>query len=516
VRRFGILLITAVAVTPGATAMAAPTPDTAASDAAVASRPAGGADGIALLRQQLAALFTQPALAQEKVSAVVMDLESGETLYAHNDQTLLNTASNVKIVTSAAALSLLGPAYRWRTTIHGPTEHKSGWPAQGGTLHGDLYLRGSGDPTLATEDLVQMASELEALGLRRVRGTLFVDASLFDDRWIPPAFEQKDESHAFRAPSSAASLNHNAVTITVVPAAQAGAAARVIVDSASPYFIVTGQVTTTRGGPAVPQVRTADTGFGTTEIAVEGNMRLGDEAQTFERRVVHPGLFLGHTFRRILERYGIVLRKPPELGQLPDKGYRALAGHASQALAIVVHDLNKKSRNFTAEQVIRTLGAKVINTPGTWEKGLEAVARYLESIGIPRATYRMDNGSGLYDSNRFSAYQIATVLRASLRDFRIGSEMLASLAVAGSDGTLGHRMKGTAAERYVRAKTGTLATVSCLSGVVGAADQRSLVFSILMNDVQNQQRARSLQDRAAAILASYLDRSPARGSAKAL
>ena len=95
----------------------------------------------------------------------------------------------------------------------------------------------------------------------------------------------------------------------------------------------------------------------------------------------------------------------------------------------------------------------------------------------------MMNGSGLYDSNRFSAEQIVTILRAASRDFRISAEFLSSLAVAGTDGTIAHRMGGTLAERYVRAKTGTLATVSCLSGFAGSPGQTPLVFSILMNDV---------------------------------
>jgi D-alanyl-D-alanine carboxypeptidase/D-alanyl-D-alanine-endopeptidase (penicillin-binding protein 4) len=155
--------------------------------------------------------------------------------------------------------------------------------------------------------------------------------------------------------------------------------------------------------------------------------------------------------------------------------------------------------------VVRTLGAEVVGRPGSWDKGLEAVARYLDSIGVARASYKMANGSGLYDSNRFSAEQIAAVLRAAMRDFRIAGEFLASLAVAGADGTLGHRMAGTVAERYIRAKTGTLANVSCLSGIAGAPGQRPVVFSILMNDVPNPFEARAIQDRAAELLVSFLE-----------
>ena len=115
----------------------------------------------------------------------------------------------------------------------------------------------------------------------------------------------------------------------------------------------------------------------------------------------------------------------------------------------------------------------------------------------------MQNGSGLYDSNRFSAEQMVTILRAASRDFRISAEFLASLAVAGTDGTIAHRMGGTLAERYVRAKTGTLANVSCLSGFAGSPGHMPLVFSILVNDVPSATEARRAQDRAAEILVAY-------------
>src|SRR4029079_7475740 len=136
---------------------------------------------------------------------------------------------------------------------------------------------------------------------------------------------------------------------------------------------------------------------------------------------------------------------------------------------------------------------------------LSAVARYLTALGIKTGTYQMQNGSGLYDSNRFSAEQMVTILRAASRDFRVSAEFLSSLAVAGTDGTIAHRMGGTLAERYVRAKTGTLATVSCLSGFAGSPGHTPLVFSIIVNDTPSAIEARHTQDRAAELLVAYLE-----------
>ena len=182
-----------------------------------------------------------------------------------------------------------------------------------------------------------------------------------------------------------------------------------------------------------------------------------------------------------------------------------LAAHDSAPLAVAVHDLNKRSNNLAAEQLLRTMGAEIGGRPGTWDKGLKAVDRYLNGIGIKTGSYQMQNGSGLYDSNRFSAEQIVTILRAASRDFRISAEFLASLAVAGTDGTIAHRMGGTLAERYVRAKTGTLATVSCLSGFAGSPGHTPLAFSIIVNDSPSATESRRAQDRAAEILVAYLE-----------
>jgi D-alanyl-D-alanine carboxypeptidase/D-alanyl-D-alanine-endopeptidase (penicillin-binding protein 4) len=220
--------------------------------------------------------------------------------------------------------------------------------------------------------------------------------------------------------------------------------------------------------------------------------------------VAQPALFLGATLKQLMERRGISIGAV-KVGRAPDKGLRVLAAHDSAPLAVAVQDLNKRSNNFAAEQLLRTMGAEIGGHPGSWDKGLKAVERYLGGIGIKAGSYQMQNGSGLYDSNRFSPEQIVTILRAASRDFRISAEFLASLAVAGTDGTIAHRMGGTLAERYVRAKTGTLANVSCLSGFAGSPGHTPLVFSIIVNDIGNPNDARHAQDRVAEFLVAYLE-----------
>ena len=457
------------------------------------------------LKVRLDEILGGPALTRAKVSVVVVDPESGKFLYAKNEKSGLNAASNVKIVTEAASLALLGPEFRWKTTVLGPVPPEGGKTISAGELRGDLYVKTSGDPTLSTQDLNGLAAGLAAVGLRKVRGGLVIDTSSFDGTTMAPAFDQKNDSAAFRAPSSAASLNGNVVSVTVTPAATAGTPARVVLEPASAAVVLTGTVITATKGPAVPEVETSDAGNGQTRVTVAGRILLGSEPRVVQRRVVTPETYFAQTLKQVLAKRGITIDKPVRIDSAPKDGMRVLATHESPTLAVVVHDLGKRSSNFAAEQVLRTLGGEMLGRPGTWQKGLDSVARYLEGAGIPRGTYVMKNGSGLYDSNRFSAEQIALVLRAAMRDFRMASEFLASLAVGGADGTLAHRMAGSASERYVRAKTGTLASVSCLSGIVGAPGSKPLIFSILMNEVPSPIAARTAQDRITATLVAFLD-----------
>jgi D-alanyl-D-alanine carboxypeptidase/D-alanyl-D-alanine-endopeptidase (penicillin-binding protein 4) len=464
----------------------------------------------AWLKARLDEILNAQPLAHSKISVAVMDPETGKLVYARNEKTGLNAASNVKIVTEAAALSLLGPEFRWKTTVLGLPSAEGGKAVASGEMRGDLYVKTSGDPTLSTQDLGALGASLSAAGLRRVKGGLVIDASAFDPATVGPAFDRKLDSAAFRAPSSSASLNGNVVTVTITPAATAGATARVVLEPASPAVVLSGSVTTAAKGPAAPSIETSDAGNGKTRVTVDGRVLAGAEPRAFQRRVVAPEMYFGQTFKQILAKRGITIDGPVRIEAAPKDGLRVLATHESPTLAVVVHDMGKRSSNFAAEQTLRTLGGETQGRPGTWGKGLDTVARYLEGAGVPRGTYVMKNGSGLYDSNRFSAEQIALVLRAALRDFRIASEFLASLAVGGADGTLAHRMAGSAAERFVRAKTGTLANVSCLSGIVGAPGSKPLVFSILMNETPSPVAARAAQDLITATLVTYLDPSLAK------
>ena len=453
-------------------------------------------------------IASRPALLPAKIGIVVIDLVSGRTLVARGADKPLNVASNTKVVTAAAALALLGPEYRWRTTLLVPEKTT-------GDTASEVWLRGQGDPTLDPAALWEMAEELRKSGIKKVGG-IVIDESFFDGVSTPPAFDQKKEDDAFRAGVSAAPLAYNAIAVRVKPAAEPGAPPVVLLDPASDYLEVKNEALTVADGRTNLAIATKATGRGLsakTQILVSGQIALARPDDPFpweirRKRVEHPTLFVAATLRAMLAARGIKVSGRTKIVSAPTTArLRVVASHGSPPLGVVLREMGKHSNNFVAEVVLKTIGAEVGGTPGTWEKGQTAVRAWLSGAGLEG--FRYDNGSGLYDSNRFTALQMARVVRAGALDFRTGSDFLAMLAVAGADGTLGSRMEGTAAERYVRGKTGTLKGTSCLTAVAGNATGRQLVFSVLLNDIPEQgdagRAARSLQDELAQTVVLYLE-----------
>jgi len=450
-----------------------------------------------------ALVAARPELAAAKIGIAVDEAASGRPILRRNADQPFNIASNVKVVTTAAALALLGPEYRYRTQVFADAIDASG------TITGNLYLRGAGDPSLDTAALWSIANELALIGVKKVTGALVIDESFFDAETTPPAFDQKKEDAPFRAPVGAASLDYNAVTVWVQPAAKAGGPARIAVTPAQNVVTVKSTVLTVAKGHTslVAAASATETG---TEVTVTGQIRADDlGGEAVRKRIDRPGAFTAAAFRVLLAKAGIRIARDTRFAAVP-KTARAVVSHVSEPVGVLVRDMMKFSNNFMAEALMKTLGAEVAGAPGTWPKGVAAVTRWLEdSAGLRRGTYRYENGSGLYDSNRFTPAEVVQVLEAGARDWRTGAEYMAALAIAGADGTLARRMQGTAAERYVRGKSGTLDNVSCLSGFAGSGGARPLAFAVLLNDVPETgpaiRAARSLADEVAALLVLYVE-----------
>ena len=427
------------------------------------------------LRKSVDQLFMQPPLSGTRASVAIVSLEDGSTVYMHDGDAALNPASNTKLITAAAALLRLGPEFRFSTEMLAERA-----PDKRGRV-GTLYVRGRGDPSLTTERLTGMARDLFHRGVRSV-ADLVVDDSYFDAEKWGPGWEQESSDKAYAAPVGALSLNHNTVAIYVRPGDRAGMPAKVELEpEASGFFRLSAQVATVRtNGRRKIRPHTFEVQGGTT-VTVEGRLPAGGDPMLFYRRVTEPGLYFGHTFRAVLAQNGIRVTGRVRRAVAPAAAY-PVASYDSEELADIVRDMNKVSSNFIAEMLLKTLGAELRGAPGTWAKGIDVTQDLLAELGLPRGSYQLKNGSGLNDTNRFSAHQMVTLLTAIWKRFPVAAEFVSSLGIAARDGTLRLRMEGTDAAGRLRAKTGTLDRVTALSGFVQSVGGERFAFSILVND----------------------------------
>jgi len=428
-----------------------------------------------------------------RLSISVVDASSGAPLFQHAADVPLNPASNMKLVTAAAALARLGPEFRMRTGLYGKFD---GEPGRGEAAM--VVLRGFGDPSLRQADLVELARQLADRGVRRV-GEIVVDGSYFDAPFLPPAFEQQpDEVAPFRAPIAAVSVDGNAYVLRVLPGEAPGAGARVRLDG-SGYFSLESTVTTSEGGaPSIIAIQ-RDRGE-RMQLLLRGTIPIGITGVSYRRRIEHPLYWAGHLLRDALGAVGIRSGEVVRLGTTPSDAV-LWAQHSSRPLAELLGAMGKQSDNFVAEMVFRVLGAER-RRPGRVEDSVAVVRELLAEAGIDAARVQIVNGSGLFEGNRNSAGDLTWVYRNPA----IRGEYLAHLAIAGVDGTLAGRLGDLPRPRIVRAKTGTLDDVIALSGyVLGPRPSQVVAFSVLVNGARGRHgQARGLCDGIARAIAEEL------------
>ncbi|MBW2733606.1 MAG: D-alanyl-D-alanine carboxypeptidase/D-alanyl-D-alanine-endopeptidase [Deltaproteobacteria bacterium] len=469
------------------------------------SSAAKGSDAQVWLQRELNKLATDSRLGAAHVGVVVVRAGDGAELYTREPDRLVSVASNVKIITSTAALALLGSEFRFKTAVYAP-----GYKG-GKVVEGNLFLKGFGDPSLRMGDLDRLAALVREMGIEHVKGALVLDESYFDKHRLPPCFESRRTDAYYRPVVGALSLEENTIAIRVRGARKPGQPATVVVMPRTRYVKVDNKMMT------VNRRRRMRLGLSTvrrgqsTVVLARGRVRVGYEGRWYRKRVAHAGTYTGATFLEALTRRGVKIdKKRLRRGRVPKKS-RSVAEIHSRALGDLTRRLNKVSSNFMAEQLLKVMGAETFGAPATWSKGLKAVEQYLAKLGVPAGSYTLKNGSGLYDASALTPRQIVKVLRAAYGDFRYSADFLSSLAIAGIDGTLAHRFIGSGAERYVRAKTGTLAKVVALSGFAAASagkKRQPLLFSLLITDLPNGRisEAREVVDAMARILVTYLER----------
>ena len=466
----------------------------------------------AQLKVELGRALGQPALASAQVGFLVTVLGSGQVLYAKNAEKLLSPASNMKLITTAAALHYLRPEFRFKTEVF------ADGPLEQGTVAGNLYVRGGGDPALVSERVWFLANELAHLGLKHVSGSVIGDDTYFDEKREQSGWDEDTSDGAYQALTSGLSVNYNTITVRVLPGMKPGTKAAVAFDPPTPFASLDSSVVTDasrRSRVAVDVIPVEATHLNL--IKVIGRINQYDPGRAFWRKVDYPTEFSTAAIASFLNQAGVTIDHGSKRGVVPESARRLMAVE-SPRLAEIVDELNKTSNNFISEQILKTLGAELLTPPGSADKGLQVLRRYLGELGIDERSYTIRNGSGLGDVNRVTPAQIVTVLSAAFHDPAIRIEYMNSLGVAGASGTVRHRMQGGPAAYRVRAKTGSLAGACTLSGYVYAAGGETLAFSLLVNGFRKMRAVHDAQDRIAELLSRYAEAPKAEslsGAAKA-
>jgi serine-type D-Ala-D-Ala carboxypeptidase/endopeptidase (penicillin-binding protein 4) len=433
------------------------------------------ADTQSLIRQ-LEAVIKREVPQDCSISVQVADLQTGRVLMEKNAHLPLVPASTMKVVTASAALRFMHPDFTFVTEVL--AEDVRGWSV------GTLYLRGGGDPYLVSEQLFALTKALREKGLKEIRGNIVVDDSLF----IPSEPLDENEKLGYRsyhAPYSALSLNFNSVKVTVIPGTGAGKPARILVDPVSEYITAKGSVTTLKGkSPAQVTINKHPAAGDKERITVTGT--IGEDAPIKSRyvNVAEPALYTGEVFKELLLREGIKVTGNVLRGKTPPQA-EAYLDFSSRPLGVVVYWLDKFSNNFMAEQISLALGAYVHGAPGTREKGLAVIRKHLLSCGVDEGDFQLTEASGLSRNNRISASALVKVLQAAARDFGYNVEFMASLGVAGVDGTLKEKFTDPSLKRRIRGKTGTLRGVNALTGYGVSPDGKLFVFACIVNCLRN-------------------------------
>jgi D-alanyl-D-alanine carboxypeptidase/D-alanyl-D-alanine-endopeptidase (penicillin-binding protein 4) len=451
----------------------------------------------AKLADRLAGLIDDANLGNA-IGVVVADASTGERIYSLNAETPRNPASNMKLVTAAAALVELGPEFRLRTTVAGAI-------GPDGSVD-TLILRGEGDPALDFGNLLSMARRLVELGVRRVEN-IVIDGSYFDERMLPPAFEQQpNEVAAFRAAVGAVSVDRNAFELRVAPGPAADAPASVILRCPD-YFALESTVNTSASG--APQVVAEQHARGEQlTLKVSGSVPLGIRGVGYERRIEAPLPYAGNCLRAALRSQRVTGALRVRTAS-PPSGVPVLIAHESEPLGTLLGPVGKNSDNFYAEMLLKVIGAHASHQPGSSQNGTERSQALLEQAGVPRGAATLVNGSGLFKGGAIAPDHLVKLLILMYQNPALRSEYVSQLAVAGKDGTLRTRFQGFTHPRAIRAKTGTLDDVIALSGYVLGPHERAVAFSFLFNSIAGKQgAARTLADDLAKTIADALYATP--------
>lgn len=499
---------------PACLLLLAASPAWAAGPAAKRPRRASAPAWIKAARQ----LLTEPDQQRSHWGVYVYSLDRRQALFDYNGEALFTPASNTKLFTTAATLALIGPDYRFHTSVVARSA-----PDANGAVQGDLVLIGRGDPNLSGRPLPYrypisdepatlaqapdrpievLADQLQQRGVKQVVGNIVGDDSYFSFERYPEGWAQDDLLWGYGAAVSALCVDDNSILLHVLPGARAGDPAAVQLTPWADIYSLRNEIVTTPAGSGRSHIE-LDRDPDSTQLVLQGTIPVGDKGDWEALGVQRPALFAARLLKQALERRGIVIygraeaRHAPLLPPAPlplaapakggdgQAGVAAapqvqLADYASVPLVEDLQLIDKISQNLHAELMLRLLG-KLKAGQGSLAAGRAVRGAFLAGIGLGPHEYFFRDGSGL---SRENLVQPAAIVK--LLVYMDGQPQAADwhslLPLAGEDGSLADRFKNTPAAGRIQAKTGYVEHVFALSGYATTLAGERLAFSILVNN----------------------------------
>jgi len=513
-------------IIPVETPQASPTPDV------VQIKTPATAHTLAELQSRIAQVLSKPELAPAMVGIKVTSLQTGRVLFEENANKLLRPASNMKLYTVAAGLDRLSPDFRFVTSVYAAAK-----PDGNGVIKGDLTIYGRGDPSIAArfnsgnylKGIDDLATRIAAAGVKRVEGDLVGDETYFTGPQYGSGWEWEDLQWYYGAEVSALTVNDNALDLFVKPGAQVGAPAVITTGPPDPLLRIVNNVVT--GARGTKRELNAYRALAGDQLEITGSIALDDKGYTGGLGISRPALLFAYLLRASLSQHGVNVKgktrtidarpaagfviqplKSPDVS--PGSARVEIASLQSVPFSAVAAQTLKPSQNLYTEIILRTLGTVVppaVNTPNidrtSESDGLEVVKTFLREAGINPASLVLSDGSGLSRNDMITA-EATIQLLTYMHRHRYASVFRDALPIAGVDGTLRNRFKGTPAENNLRAKTGTLSSANSLSGYVRDAAGEELAFSIMVNNYPQDADVRaSCIEPIAVLLASFAGKS---------
>jgi D-alanyl-D-alanine carboxypeptidase/D-alanyl-D-alanine-endopeptidase (penicillin-binding protein 4) len=436
------------------------------------------------LEDKIEQILQDQTLDRSIVGVSIRNAETGEEVYANDGDLRLHPASNMKLLTAAAALEILGPDYQFTTEVLTDGNPKKK------VLQGNLYLKGKGDPTLLKEDFDRIAEELKSKGIMKVHGNLIADDSWYDDVRLSEDLNWSDEPFYTGAQVSALTLSPNedydtgTVIVEVTAGDKAGDKSKVNVEPHTNTVEIVNETETVAAGEQ--KSISIEREHGTNRIIIEGKMPLDGSMSRSWVSVWEPTYYAADVFKQALAEQGIdfIGQSKVERGVTPDDA-AVLVTHTSMPLSEILIPFMKLSNNGHGEMLTKEMG-QVVHGEGSWDKGLEVVKDVAVSFGVDAQSILLRDGSGMSHKTYIPASELSGFL-FEIQDEPWYGDFEYSLPVAGESerfvgGTLRNRMTSEPTKGNVFAKTGSLTSVSTLSGYVNTVDGETMIFSILNNN----------------------------------